>query len=66
MNLYPARTAKAAESRIPDIMHFGVWKQYSMLLQFFGLPIPSFIKSQFMPSVRPSLGWHPLHDCQFW
>ena len=54
-----------AESRMPDIMHLGVRWLSSRLLQFFGLPMPSFIKSQFMPSMRPSLGWHPLHDCQF-
>ena len=51
-----ARTADSADSRTLAAMEGGVWWAYSMLFVFLGLPVPSFIKSQFRPSTRPS-GW---------
>ena len=64
---YSAENASVIDAVIPITpVVSGVTWENSILLQFFELPMPSFIKSQFMASIRASPGWHPLHDCQFW
>ena len=51
MCLKPERTQVGASLRIPEIIVGGVSCEYNSGLAFFGLPMPSFIKSQFKPSI---------------
>ena len=61
----PERTASSADIRTPSAIAGGVWWASSMLLVFLGLPTPSFIRSQFKPSTRPS-GWQLAQLCHCW
>ena len=54
MNFIPDRTAISAVSRTPRLMTGGVLCDSNMLLVFFGLPMPSFSRSQLSASARLS------------
>ena len=63
--LIPASIAALAESRTANDMTAPLsWTLMSERV-FFGLPSPSFNKSQFMPSIRAS-GWQLAQLCQCW
>ena len=57
--------AASALGIFPVLIAGGVLCVYSMLNAFFGLPIPSFNKSQFNPSIRAAPGWQLAQLCQF-